>query len=242
MSGMTRKTAQKIYLKIKKLIPAMILLAGINFSFSLAAPTAIEKLTSKKNAQKQEQKQNQVSLKRASLSHALQKHSLGLGVGQTFIFHQLGDSGKDKITWDLLYNYSASYSFDFLAGFHYSKHYKRGLYSVLSGLTVGIKGKFFHFDAFAPYGVLGVGFYSPQNKRCISQCHEQEENARRLEVSESNVVFGIHGGFGGDLRLNEKYTVGIFAQYHNPFDMQQDVGPDVEGSYFKLLMTLLYTF
>ncbi len=65
--------------------------------------------------------------------------------------------------------------------------------------------------------------------------------SRELVDTEKKTAFGIHLGGGADLRLNDNFTVGILGHFHNPFDVKQDDGMDVEGSYFKLLITLLYT-
>ena len=51
----------------------------------------------------------------------INKHSLGIGLGQTFLRSDFHEHGTDKITPDIYYNYSASYSFDFTANAHYSK-------------------------------------------------------------------------------------------------------------------------
>ncbi len=210
------------------LVPIITFIIGINFCFGASA---IQKLTSKNKAKTVTQ--DSTSAKAFQIPGSLQKHSIGFGLGQTFIRGQLKNDGENKITWDLLYNYSASYSFDLLANFHHSKHKFKNRYVQLTGLTMGIKGKFYHFDAFSPFAIGGLGFYSPRVKRSVEG---------QVMKSESEIVFGNHFGMGVDLKLNDKFTVGIIGQYHNPFDIQQELGPEVEGSYFKLLITTLYTF
>lgn len=207
------------------IVPVIVLFAGTH---NTLAKSAIQNLTSNKKAEAV-----QSSPAASQIPQSLRKHSLGIGVGQTFLAGDFSDHGEDKITWDLLYNYSASHSFDLLTGFHYSKHEFRDSYAKQLGLTLGIKAKLFQFDAFSPYGVGGFGFYSPKVRR--------ELNGVMVE-SESKIAFGYHLGIGGELRLNDRFTVGVLAQYHNPFDVKQDAGPEVEGRYYKLLITTFYTF
>lgn len=163
----------------------------------------------------------------------LNVHSIGLGVGQTYLNGEFSSLANSSITGDFYYNYSASYSFDFLANLHYWKQSKKNTEVRTMGIAPGIKGKFYQFDNFSPYAVGGLGFYNPQVKRY------QNNN---LVESDSKLVFGYHFGAGADLKLNEKVTVGILIHYHNPFDVQQDNGSDVEGSYQKLMLTSFYSF
>ncbi len=160
-------------------------------------------------------------------------HSLGLGIGQTFIMGDAADNGEDKITWDVYYNYSASYSFDFMTNFHTSKHKYQGKYIETTGLALSIKAKAFQFDSFAPFALGGLGFYWPKMRR---------EVAGSLQDSKTKTTFGLNLGAGAELRLNRHFMVGVIGHYHNPFDVKQDNGLDVELSYFKLLVTLFYTF
>jgi hypothetical protein len=52
----------------------------------------------------------------------------------------------------------------------------------------------------------------------------------------------MNAGVGVELKLNSQASVGVIAHYHDPFDVRQEVGPELEGSYMKLLLTALYTF
>lgn len=165
---------------------------------------------------------------------ALKKHSFGVGVGQTFLVGDFENLGENKITWDLLYNYSASHSFDFFANFHTEKYSFRQQWVKATGLAIGIKGRAYQFDNFSPYGLFGFGFYSPKIKKFVNNV---------LLESESKATFGWHIGAGADLKLNSKLSTGILFHYHNPFDVKQDtVGLEVEGSYFKMLITGMFTF
>lgn len=163
----------------------------------------------------------------------LQKHSLGLGLGQTFLRSDLEDNGEDKITLDLYYNYSASYSFDFVANLHTSEHKFRNTKAELLGLALAIKGKLYQFDAFAPYALGGFGFYKPSVTQLVNGV---------LRDSDDKLVFGMNFGGGVDLALNERVTVGALFHYHDPFDVKQETGSNIEGSYYKLLLTAMYTF
>jgi opacity protein-like surface antigen len=157
------------------------------------------------------------------------KHSLGLGIGQTFLFRRFDDHGNDKLTTDIYYGYAASYSFDFMLNGHFSKHEKNDDYSKLIGLTASIKSKFFDFDNFSPYLLGGLGFYRPQARR------------NGIETV-AKYSFGFNLGAGVDLRLNSNYLVGILGHFHKPFEVEQDGQRDLAGSYFKLMFLIMYTF
>jgi opacity protein-like surface antigen len=157
------------------------------------------------------------------------KHSLGIGIGQTFLLRRVDDHGNDKLTTDIFYGYAASYSFDFMLNGHFSKHDKEGDYSKLIGLTASIKSKFFDFDNFSPYLLGGLGFYRPQARR------------NGIETV-SKYTFGFNLGAGVDLRLNANYLVGILGHFHKPFEVEQDGQRDLSGSYFKLMFLIMYTF
>ena len=206
------------------LIPVALLATGLNTQ----AKESIKGLTSDQKAKKVEP-----AIPSTRNTSTLKKHSIGIGVGQTFLMSDLSDYGEDKITWDLFYNYSASHSFDFIANFHSSKHSYQGFYSQITGLALGIKAKTFQFDNFSPFGMGGFGFYQPKVKRNIGGT---------MTESKTKLTFGFHVGAGADLRLNERFTVGVMATYHNPFDVKQDNQPEVKGSYFKLLMNTFFTF
>lgn len=164
----------------------------------------------------------------------LKVHSFGVGLGQTFVRGDLSDHGNDRITTDILYNYSASYSFDLSVNYHFSTHSvkRTGEFTKLHGLAVGIKGKLYQFDSFSPFLLGGLGLYAPKVRRRV--------NGRTVVESTATPVFGTHFGLGGELLLNRRFTVGILGHYHNPFDRQEEFGPEVEGSYFKLLITTFY--
>jgi hypothetical protein len=164
---------------------------------------------------------------------AIRKHSVGLGLGQTFLRSDFHDQGTDKITPDLYYNYSASYSFDFMANLHWSKHSYLNQDVTVKGLALAIKAKVFQFDAFSPFFLGGFGFYLPQSYR--------NQNGTTKETREQ-LVFGTNIGTGFELRLNDEFTVGVIAHYHDPFDVRQENAPDLEGSYMKLLIMGMYTF
>jgi hypothetical protein len=224
--------------KIKKYILhctlGITLILNVQFAF---AAKKIEKLTSKEQAE-------QVSSEVVSVSPIgeINKHSVGIGIGQTMLMSDMGKNGEDQITWDLLYNYSASHSFDFFADLHHSNHELGNKKTQLTGLALGIKAKVFNFDSFSPFLLGGFGFYIPRFK-----VYNDSSRSEEIASTKSKVTFGTHFGGGADLKLNKNVAVGILAHYHNPFDVKQDesiagVGNEVEGSYFKLLITAYYTF
>lgn len=162
-------------------------------------------------------------------SRELQKHGIGLGLGQTFLMGKFDKRGDDKITLDFFYTYVASYSFDLLIGAHFSKHEMEDQSVDLQGYTASIKGRYFEFDAFSPYLIGGLGFYRPV-----------VDNG--TQKSEAKYTFGFNAGAGVDLRLNDSIIVGLMGHFHKPFDVEQDDMTDVRGSYFKLLLTTMYLF
>lgn len=163
----------------------------------------------------------------------LQQHGLGLGLGQTFLFGNYGKHGNDKITVDLLYSYAASYSFDLLVNAHISEHKDENERMKVMGLTSSIKGRFVEFDNLSPYFLGGLGFYAPRAKR---------NRGDDTKWTDQKVTFGLNFGGGVDLRLNDHYVVGVMAQFHWPFKIEQDDQSDLKGYYTKLLITGMYLF
>ena len=163
----------------------------------------------------------------------VQRHGVGIGIGQTILMGNYDDYGDSSITLDALYTYSASYSFDLMANLQYSRHKYAGQKIILPALTSSIKAKAFQFDAFAPFVLGGLGFYRPKAFRSINNV---------IIESDSKWTFGINLGAGVDLKLNEKFTFGIITQYHRPFNVKQENAPKIQGSYTKLLLTTVYHF
>ncbi len=166
-------------------------------------------------------------------SETLNLHSVGVGIGETFLSGDFQDSGEDAITAEVYYTYSASYSFDVMANFHYSKHKFRNQETTIQGLNAAIKSRLYEFDSFSPFVMAGLGFYRPKVSRVLNNT---------LVESEGKLTLGPNLGAGVDLRLNRHFIFGVILHYHDPFDVKQDYGPKVEGSYLKLLLTVMYTF
>jgi len=161
-------------------------------------------------------------------------HSLGLGIGQAYMTGDFNSNGASDLSWDILYNYSASHSFDLLVDLH-ANSYNRDNHEVsLYGLAASLKGKFFHFDNFIPFALGGMGVYAPKITTSYSDGSSYE--------SDRSIVFGLNFGAGLDLKLNRHFRVGALFQFHNPFDVQPDNGPAIEGAYYKLLFTTFYSF
>ena len=163
----------------------------------------------------------------------LKGHSFGLGLGQTFLQGDFSKNGQNGITIDAYYEYNASYSFDLVVNGHYSSHEMGVKSTTILGLAAGIKGKVLNYDSFTPFFIGGLGFYNPSVTRLIDGI---------IVESDSKITFGTHFGAGADLELNRNYTVGILAHFHNPFDIDQELAPEIEGFYYKMLFTLAYKF
>jgi len=163
----------------------------------------------------------------------LHQHGLGFGLGETFLLGKYSRYGEDKITMDVLYSYAASYSFDLLLNAHLSEHEDKSERLKTMGLTSSIKARIVEYDGFSPFLLGGLGFYAPQAKRSINGNNKW---------SDQKVTFGLNFGGGLDLRLNDHYVVGILGQMHCPFTVKQDEGSDIQGYYFKLLITGMYLF
>lgn len=170
---------------------------------------------------------------RTSAPRRLQRHGIGLGLGQTFLLGGYGKHGNNKITADLLYTYAASYSFDLLVDAHFSKHKDEDDKMKLMGLAAGIKARLVEYDNFSPYVVGGLGFYAPQAKR---------HSGGKTQWSDQKVTFGVNFGAGVDLRLNDEWVIGVLGQLHTPFVVEQEGQSDVRGYYFKLMFTGMYLF
>jgi len=206
----------------------------LNNSWAQNNRPSIKDLTKKETPQTESKVEEQSYSPVASeVPGGINKHSIGLGIGQTFLFSDFESNGENGITGELLYSYSASHSFDFFLDLHYSTHDFQDKQTKLFGIVPAIKSRLWQFDSFSPYVLGGLGFYRPQLKRYIGNS---------LVESEAKTVLGYSFGAGGDLRLNQHYSVGVLMQYHNPFDVKQDSGEEVEGSYAKLLFTVFYTF
>lgn len=169
----------------------------------------------------------------SSAPRRLQQHGLGLGLGETFLLGNYAKHGEDKITLDLFYSYTASYSFDLLVNAHVSEHKDQNEKMKVFGLNSSIKGRFVEYDNLSPYFLAGLGFYAPEAKRTIDNT---------TKWSDQKVTFGLNFGGGVDLRLNDHYVVGVLGQMHWPFKLQQENQSDLKGYYFKLLITGMYLF
>ena len=167
----------------------------------------------------------------ASSEREIHKHAVGIGLGQTFLLGQFEDYGDNKITADILYSYTASYSFDVLVNIHFSNHEFKDKKVNLTGYVMSIKARSYEFDAFSPYLLGGLGFYAPQ---IIDEEADEESDIKN--------TFGFNLGAGVDLRLNEKVIIGLMTQFHKPFEIKQEDTSDIRGSYFKLLLTAMYQF
>ena len=219
---------------IKLVILTPVLMAGVSlnaFAEEKQIKPNIHQLTSEQAA-KNSNSENSVN-NESRIPGEIHKSSIGIGIGQTFLRSDLASNGNDKITPDIYFNYSASYSFDFMANFHWSHHEFLNRSTTIRGLAMAIKGKGFQYDAFSPFAFGGFGFYLPGATRIVNGVPT---------ATRDQLVFGINAGVGVELKLNSNVTVGVIAHYHDPFDVRQEVGPQLEGSYMKLLVTALYTF
>ena len=165
-----------------------------------------------------------------SVEREIHKHAIGVGLGQTFLLGQFKNHGINQTTADILYTYTASYSFDLLVNVHFSDHEFEGKKVKLAGYNMSIKGRSYEFDAFSPFLLGGLGFYTPQIT---------EKDGTRSDIKNT---FGFNLGGGADLRLNEKVIIGLMAQFHKPFEIKQEETDNVTGSYLKLLLTAMYLF
>jgi opacity protein-like surface antigen len=181
------------------------------------------------NTNLQAKEETQKPAPATSTDREIHKHAIGIGLGQTFLLGQFESYGDNKITGDLLYSYTASYSFDVLVNIHFSNHEYKDKEVKLTGYVMSIKARSYEFDAFSPYLLGGLGFYSPQ----IVDGDDE---------SELKSTFGFNLGAGVDLRLNEKVVIGLMTQFHKPFEVKQEETSDIRGSYFKLLLTAMYQF
>jgi hypothetical protein len=197
-----------------------------------SSPKVETKTEEKKTAEKVEEDKEapEHEYSNSPAPRKLHQHGLGLGVGQTFLYGNYGKYGQDKITADLLYSYTASNSFDLLVDAHMSTHKDNSEEMKLMGLAGSFKGRLVEYDNFSPYFLAGLGFYAPQADR-----DGTGKTPRKL-------TFGANFGGGLDLRLNEHYVIGVMAQLHWPFRVQEDKGSDLKGYYGKLLLTGMYLF
>lgn len=200
---------------------------------SKPTPIGIPKKTNAAIEQDNEVMERDPAPSTAPSPRGIHTHSFGAGIGQTFLMGNYSKHGQDKIAMDLFYAYAASYSFDVLINAHWSKHQDKGEEMTVKGLAASIKSRLFEFDNFSPFVLGGLGFYSPRAKRYYGT---------GKKWTEEKLTFGLNFGGGVDLRLNENWTIGALGQMHWPFAVKQDNQSDLKGYYFKLLLTLAYTF
>ena len=227
-------TGYKALKKVSRLIPIVCMIGISFFAFAQTEISKKQESAKKTISPRQDPTETPAQIPTTNRNmNELHLHSVGIGIGQTFLGGKFGKSGDDKITADFFYNYSASHSFDAVINFHHSKHKFKQFFSQITGLALSIKGKFYQFDSLAPFAMAGLGFYSPKVSRRV-------EN--QVVESSSKLTFGNNLGLGAELRLNRHVMLWILAQYHNPFDVKQDIGPEVEGRYTKLLIAGFYSF
>lgn len=215
-------------------IIAPVFMTGVFISSAIAqTKPSIQALTSDKTAKAVESGEIGSSSSNDRIPGEINKHSVGLAVGQTILMGDFKKHGENKITPDVYYGYSASHSFDLLANLHISKHKAPRQDVTIRGLAVSIKAKGYQYDSFSPFILGGVGFYMP------TMTHNTDEGPYKTSTK---LVFGLNLGAGAELRLNENASIGIIAHYHDPFDVKQDAYGDVGGSYMKLLLMGMYTF
>ena len=169
----------------------------------------------------------------APAQRRVQQHGLGLGIGQNFLLGDYGKNGNDKIVADVLYSYAASHSFDLLINAHSSSQKKDKRRMRTRGLTASIKARAVEYDNFSPYILGGLGFYAPQAYRPYKDGYKW---------TQQKITFGLNFGGGVDLRLNDKFVVGVMGTLNWPFKASQDNQSDLKGYYFKLLLTGMYLF
>lgn len=204
------------------------LMAITAMSFLFCSNSVLAK-TTKKKVEAEAEVEEETSKAITAAQRQIHKHGIGIGLGQTFLLGNYQNKGDNKITADIFYSYTASYSFDLLVNLHSSHHTYKEKEVKLKGIAMSIKARSYEYDAFSPFLLGGLGFYQPQI-------------VKDGKESEAKNTFGFNLGAGLDLRLNDKVVAGLIGQYHNPFDVKQDDMEDVRGSYFKLLLTVMYLF
>lgn len=159
----------------------------------------------------------------------IHSHTIGYGVGQTFLFGDYKDIADNHLGHQFFYSFKTSYSFDFSSGIHLSRHDEDNRDLKMAALWTNIKATFFDFDTFAPFVTGGFGFYWPRVE------------AGPLE-SKSKTVFGINFGVGADLQFNSHWAIEFLTHFHKPFATRYENNQKIKGSFFNILIALLYTF
>jgi len=158
-------------------------------------------------------------------------HLITLGLGQGLLFERYSDYGDDQITGDVFYTYRASYTWDFMANYHWQKFKKNNTWAKIQGVAMSIRGNLMHYDQFLPYVLGGLGLYRPQ-----IQNKEGRTSVRKT-------VLGLNLGAGVELQLHRHFAVGLLGQIHNPFKIKASGDhPKLDGRYAKIMMTGSYIF
>lgn len=184
-----------------------------------------------KNSQKKINRTKKKTIKNVKrrISPKIDKHTVMLGVGQTFL---TGDEfnyfGSDSLTLDFFYIYTPNKSkpFDLVSNFHWHNLKNRNRELNIRSTNFSFRYKFTQFQEFKPYLMGGLGFYNLQSSR----------------NEKSKTVLGNTLGAGVDLNLNKNLTIGLNLQHHNPFDATFNTGRTLDGSYNKIMLTIGWGF
>lgn len=165
--------------------------------------------------------------------YRINRHKLGLAIGQSYLFGDYEDLGKKEIIPTLIYEYSASFLFDLHLGFQHGKFEKKDESISISALNIGLKGKTNFYDKLAPYLMGGIGLFIPKATRVSGNSKVD---------TPSKLVFGLHGAAGAELFLANNFSVGMYLQYQKPFNVEIDDQKDLSGSYGSLGFNFFYIF
>ena len=160
-------------------------------------------------------------------------HQVGLGVGNTILNGDFADYGEDKITFDGFYSYLKAKPFYPLLNIHHFKSKSGQQYFTSTALVSSIAYDMVEYDGLTLSPFVGLGFYRPYAKRFVGST---------LVTTNKKMVLGTTLGLNVKLDLNPLWAFAFLFQYHNPFDKRQDIGPDFEGHYVKLMAALFYRF
>lgn len=153
-------------------------------------------------------------------------HNLSVGLGQVFLFGDLGNSYENALGFQARYDYGVSDLFAFDSEFGYSSH-SNGNFSTWH-LTAGLRTNLVYLEQLVPFFSVGLGFYRPS----FTYSTAANDTA-------SSLLFGLQLGAGLDLFLTNSVFFGTKLTFHDMFNSTKavnGVNRDLGGTFMTFLI------
>lgn len=131
------------------------------------------------------------------------QHTVGIMMGQAWPSGEIGRNLDGTIAPGIFYEYAASDVFSVFAQVVRTEHNDGALR--VTSINTGMKAHLIYYDILAPYVVVGAGLYAVGKDYSVPS-----ERADKT-------VFGILLGFGADLDISDRFTMGMEFDIHTLF-------------------------